>query len=186
MTTPRIAPLEPPFEPDAAESLRQWMPRNSPVPPLALFRTMHRNPKLAAAMHPFGRFNLRDSSIAPRDREIVIHRTCALCHCEYEWGVHVASFAERVGFSAAEIEATVTGAAVWDDREQLLVSLTDALHRTAAVPDELWAGLREHWSENQLLELVALVGWYHVISFVANSAQVKLEDWAPRFPGRQL
>ena len=134
------------------------MPRNSPVPPLALFRTMHRNPKLAAAMHPFGRFNLRDSSIAPRDREIVIHRTCALCHCEYEWGVHVASFAERVGFSAAEIEATVTGAAVWDDREQLLVSLTDALHRTAAVPDVLWAGLREHWSENQLLELVALVG----------------------------
>lgn len=186
MISPRIVPLDPPFDPEIAESLKQWMPRNSPVPPLALFRTLHRNPKLSAAMHPIGRFNLRDSSIAPRDREIVIHRTCALCHCEYEWGVHVASFAERVGFSAAEIDATVTGAAAWSGREQLLISLTDALHQTADVPDELWAGLNAHWSQNQLLELVALVGCYHVISFVANAARVPLEDWAPRFPVRQL
>ncbi len=47
-----------------------------------------------------GHFLGRGSTLAIRDREIVIDRTCARCGNEYEWGVHVAAFAEAAGLSA--------------------------------------------------------------------------------------
>jgi hypothetical protein len=38
--------------------------------------------------------------VSRRHREIVIDRTCARCGCAYEWGVHVALFAQRVALTA--------------------------------------------------------------------------------------
>src|SRR4051812_29406070 len=35
-----------------------------------------------------------------REREIVIDRTCALNGCEYEWGVHVATFSDAAHLTA--------------------------------------------------------------------------------------
>ena len=43
-------------------------------------------------------------------------------------------------------------------------------------------GLRKHWSDEQLVELVVLAGFYHTISFVVNGLGVELEPGAPRFP----
>jgi 4-carboxymuconolactone decarboxylase len=185
----RIRPLEPPFEPETQAALAQWMPKNAAVPPLALFRTLLHDRNLAAAMNEMGRFNLRYdpqrySAIEPRDREIVIDRVCARCACEYEWGVHVASYAQKVGLNADQIKATVRGAGddpAWSDRERLLIRLVDELHDTAHVSDALWAGLCEHWTESQCLQLLVLVGWYHVISYLANATGVPLESWAARF-----
>ena len=189
---PRIPPLEPPYTPEVEANLARRMPANSPVPPLALFRVFARHPGLAAAMEPLGAFNLNRKlmttgggpQLAPRDREIVIDRVCALCRCEYEWGVHVASYAKRVGLSETQVEATLTpGAdhAVWDGRDRLLVQLVDVLHERADVPDALWDALATEWSEAQLLELLVLAGFYHVICYVANAARVPLEPWAARF-----
>ena len=41
--------------------------------------------------------------------------------------------------------------------------------------------LAQALSEEQLLDLLMLAGWYHAISFTANGARVGLEDGAPRF-----
>src|SRR5207302_6072455 len=89
--SPRIAPLSPPYEPDVATALAKWMPPGSALEPLKLFRTLYQNPQLSSRMRPLGAGILgAQSSIDPREREIVIDRTCARCRCEYEWGVHVA------------------------------------------------------------------------------------------------
>ena len=37
------------------------------------------------------------------------------------------------------------------------------------------------FSQEQLLDLMMLAGWYHAISFTANGARVACEDGAPRF-----
>jgi alkylhydroperoxidase family enzyme len=42
-------------------------------------------------------------------REIVIDRVRARCGCEYEWGVHVAYFAARVGLTAEQIASIAVG-----------------------------------------------------------------------------
>ncbi|MEW6271291.1 MAG: carboxymuconolactone decarboxylase family protein [Thermodesulfobacteriota bacterium] len=185
MEAPRIAPLEPPYTPEARAELERWMPPGSGVAPLALFRTLATDAALAQAMWPLGSFLLsRRCSLSRREREIVIDRVCARCGCEYEWGVHVAAFAGAADLDEAEVAATVAPgvAGVWEEREALLVRLVDELHDSGRVGDELWHALAAHYDARQLLELLALCGWYHLISFVANGARVALEPWARRFP----
>ncbi len=136
-------------------------------------------------MLPLGAGILGKGSISPVEREIVINRTCARCGCEYEWGVHVASFGVSLHIPPEKLKATANGAAadaVWSERETLLIRLVDELHDTSKVSDDLWSQLSQQWDASQLIELCIIVGFYHLISFVTNAAQVEHETWAARFP----
>jgi len=186
MAPPRIAPLDPPYDAEIAASLSKWVPPGSQVEPLKLFRTLVRNPEISSRLRALGAGILGPgSSIAPREREILIDRTAALCGCEYEWGVHVTAFGKAVGLTLEALRATASGAPadpVFAERDGLLMRLADELHQTAHVSDGLWSELAANWDVPQLLELLIIAGMYHTIAYVANGAQVALEEWAARFP----
>jgi alkylhydroperoxidase family enzyme len=186
MDSPRIPPLEPPFDDAVAAELARWMPKGSPIPPLALFRTLTQHLPLAQAMLPLGKYLLgRSATLGMRERELVIQRVCARLGCEYEWGVHATVFAVAAGIDQKTMKATVLGRPddkTWHGTDALLVRLVDELHYGACVSDALWRELAAHFTEPQLLELLVLAGWYHVIAFVATGAGVAREEWAARFP----
>jgi alkylhydroperoxidase family enzyme len=179
----RIAPLRPPYEPDVEQQLRQMMPAG--IEPIALFRTFAKNFEMTRAMHPWGRYTLgRSSALTRRDREIVIDRTCARTGCEYEWGVHVAYFAESAGLTDAQVASLTHGQPTdgcWDARDRLLLATVDALHDTSDLPDELWTELSGTFDEAQLLDLIVLTGWYHAISYLARGLRLPLEPGRPTF-----
>ncbi len=180
----RIAPLSPPYEAETARRLESMMPTG--VPPILLFRTFAKNLPMTEAMGPWGGYELsRNLSLSLRDREIVIDRACARCHCEYEWGVHVAFFADRAQLSPSQISSLTHGDQTdpcWtDDRDRLIIEAVDALHDHADIDDLLWSRLSGHLSDAEALDLFMLAGWYHAISYTANAARVPLEDGAPRF-----
>jgi len=102
MNGPRIAPVEPPYSEAVAAALDRVMPEG--VPPPTLFRTLAVNERVFLRVMA-GRL-LDRGSISLREREIVIDRTCARCGSEYEWGVHMAFFAERVGLTPEQAAAT--------------------------------------------------------------------------------
>jgi len=182
---PRIAPIEPPYSPDVEEMLRKWMPPDAGIEPLRLFRTLVVHGSLAARMRPLGAGILGHGLLEPRDRELMIHRTCARCGAEYEWGVHAAFFGKAVGFSDLQLAATVTGPAddpVWSERERAVIRLADELHDAADVSDATYGELERYFTAEQILELVVTAGWYHTISFVIGAARVAPEPWAARFP----
>jgi alkylhydroperoxidase family enzyme len=188
--TARVLPLDPPYAPDVDASLRRMMPEGSPIPPLALFRTLARHRPLSDAMHALGSYVLgkkadRALALPSRIRELVILRVTARCGCEYEWGVHATAFGARVGLSAEQIAATVTGdgtSGCFSGEDAAIVAAIDELHDRGRVSDATWARCGKHLGPEQLLELLTVAGWYHAISFVANGAQVELEPWAARFP----
>lgn len=180
----RIEPALPPFSPEVAQRLEAMMPPG--VAPIGLFRTFVRNLSMATAMGPWGGYELsKRLSISMRDREIMIDRTCARCRCEYEWGIHIAFFAERVDLTPEQIISITHGGPsdpCWpEERDRLLIELADSLHDRADLADDLWFRLRPHFEEEQLLDLFMLAGWYHAISFTANGARVEPEPGAPRF-----
>ncbi|MDQ6810532.1 MAG: carboxymuconolactone decarboxylase family protein [Actinomycetota bacterium] len=165
--------------------LDKWMGSAGQVEPLRLFRTLAVHNDLASRMRPLGAGLLGHGLLAPRDREIMIHRTCARTGAEYEWGVHVIAYGRPLGLSSAQLAATVHGDAgdpAFCERERLLIRLADELHDTCSVSEELWAALAERFSDGELLELLVLAGQYRIISYVVNGARVELEPWAPRFP----
>jgi alkylhydroperoxidase family enzyme len=178
---PRIAPAEPPYEPEIAAALERIMPPG--VPPLVLFRAMARSPRVFTRMFAGGLLDKGPLSL--RQREIVIDRTTARLGCEYEWGVHIALFADRVGFTPEHVAATVASdgdAACWIPDEQALITVVDNLVDDRTIGDKTWAALAEHFDETQILEVIALVGYYHTISFLCRGLDLPLEDYAARFP----
>ncbi|MGB5758551.1 MAG: hypothetical protein WBM50_16675 [Acidimicrobiales bacterium] len=180
----RIQPVNPPYDERTGQQLAAMMPPG--VDPILLFRTFAKNLPMAAAMGPWGSYELsRKLSLTMRDREILIDRTCARCRCEYEWGVHVVFFAERVELSRDQIASITHGNAndpCWtNERDRLLMQAADALHDAATIDDELHDRLAFEFGEHELLDIYMLCGWYHAISYTANAAGVDLEDGAPTF-----
>ncbi len=180
----RIRPLTPPYQPDTELTLRKWMPPGSAVEPLKLFRTLAVHDELMSRMRPLGAGLLGHGRIEPREREIVIHRTCARAGAEYEWGVHVVVYGRPLGLTAEQITATVHGGAddpAWSPGDALLVALADELHDTCAVSGRLWDQLAGRYGDDQLVELIVLAGWYRLLCVVINAAGVEREAWAPGF-----
>lgn len=177
----RIAPLEPPYEPEVQKLFDRVMPEG--MDPLLLFRTLATNSRIFPR---FMRTGVLDRGpVTIRDRETVIHRTTANCNSEYEWGVHVTAFARPLGFSEDWIRATKLAPPddpLWTPKESVLVRLCDDLHENGRVSDELWADLKQHLDDSQILELIYTVGMYHMVSFLTNGLGLPLEATGARFP----
>ncbi len=176
----RIAPATVPFDEDVAQLVEHAMKGR---PPLHLFATLARDPRLCKKFF-FGGL-LDKGNLTVRQREIVIDRTTALCRAEYEWGVHVAVFAEQAELSAEQIRSTAIGTAddaCWSKQDSLLIRLCDALHRDSDINDALWHELRENFTENAIIELLMLAGFYHTVSYLTNSLRMPLESVGARFP----
>jgi alkylhydroperoxidase family enzyme len=179
--TARIAPAAPPWSDAIARTLTPLTPPGTE--PLALFRTLARDERL------FGRFMggglLDRGQLTLAEREIVIHRICALNRAEYEWGVHAAIFAKAAGLTDERLAATVHGDAdspCWTPKEALLVRFSDAVNARADIDDDLWTALGEHFSEVARLELMLLAGFYRTVSLLVNGLRLPMEPGSVPFP----
>lgn len=183
-TTQRIPPLEPPYDDETARTLSRLMPPG--MQPIRIFRTLARNHAILEKMlRGLGTYLLNYGTVEPLEREITIARATARCGAEYEWGVHIAFFGRGLGLTEEQIASTVHGSpsdACWTERQSLLVRLVDELHETATVSDALWGSLEAGWTPAQIIELIAIAGQYHVVSFLVNALRIALEEGAPRFP----
>jgi len=176
----RIAPLESPYAPDIKEQFDRIM---RGAPPLMLFRVMAGNPR---AWEKFRAGSLLDRGpLSLREREIAIDRTCALTGCEYEWGVHVATFADAAHLSDEQVRATVLGAAdapCWSTAEQAMIAAVDALHARATLSETEFKALSAHYDDAKIFEVILLCGFYRTVSYLANGLALPLEEKAARFP----
>jgi alkylhydroperoxidase family enzyme len=177
----RINPAQPPFGPKVEEALARLMPPG--IQPLVLFTTLARDERLfqrfmAGGLLDKGRLTLRQ-------REFVINRTTALCGSAYEFGVHVALFSEKAGFTPEQIAALAgapADASCWSQDDRLLLSFCESLHRSCDIDDALWAALRLAFSEEALLELLMLAGFYRTVAYLTNALRLPPEPFAAPFP----
>lgn len=177
----RIEPVEAPYSSQVQASFDVVMPKG--MPPLNIFRTMAHNPRVLSRMVQGGL--LDRGSVTVAERELVILRSCARCGAEYEWGVHVAGFGAQAGFTEAQIADTCSieiESSLWTAPQRLLLAMVDELHSQQSISAGVWTSLSEHYSNEQLIELVMLAGLYHAVSFVVNAFQVEQESFTPQFP----
>lgn len=176
---PRITPLEPPYAADVQASFDAIM---QGAPPLTLFRTLATSER---AWRKFRAGSLLDRGpLSLRERELVIDRTCALAGNEYEWGVHIATFAAAARLTPEEVAATAgagSAAPLWTEAERALQQAAEALHARAALSDDEFAALRAHYDEDQVLEVLLLCGFYRMVSYVVGGLALPLEPGAARF-----
>ena len=131
------------------------------------------------ALEDYFRF---DSSLSDADRELV---TLVVGHemgARFGWAIHVPA-ALKAGLSAEAIEALLTDGPLvsLSPRELLLVEIARTLVRTRTLPDELFARAEAELSRRELVEAVALVGYYCLVGFVLNAFAVPPPDDGPTF-----
>jgi alkylhydroperoxidase family enzyme len=174
-----LKPLEAPFPPEVRQALAAYPQQDGYI--LSLFRTFANSVRFLSKCVP----NLLDrgSPLDLRTREIVILRTTAKRNCEYEWGVHVAIFARPARFTEAQVKATRIGCPdCWPEEERRLIEAIDQLCASGFLDEDLLGQFQRDWNNEQQLEILALIGTYSTISYVANVAQLAREPFSPAFP----
>ncbi|MFM8303227.1 MAG: carboxymuconolactone decarboxylase family protein [Actinomycetota bacterium] len=156
------------------------------APPMpAVLGTLMRHPGLARRWLPYNDVLLRQGTLDPRHRELVIMRVAWRCASEYEWLQHV-RLARRLDVTDAEIDA-IAGVSThdWPQLEADLLAAADQLLDDYRVADATWSRLAEHLDQRQMVELVFVVGTYTCLAMAFESFGVNLDpdlvdDPAPR------
>ncbi len=179
--TNRLSPLSEPYPADVAAILAAYPHQDGYV--LSLFRTFANSLRFLKKGVP----NLldRESPLPLRIREIVILRVTANKNCEYEWGVHVSIFSAAAKLSQLQVAATSSAdvnPSIWSPEEARLLAAIDSLCRDGRIDADVLGKFESDWTKEQQLEIFALIGSYHTISFVANAANLPNEPFGARFP----
>ena len=117
-----------------------------------------------------------DAKLPYRERQIAVLRTAWVWQAPFEWGEHV-KHAYHGGLTADDIARVVAGpdAPGWTPLERAVLQTVDELRADAMVGDETWAVLAQHFDENQLFELLVLIGQFTNIAFFQNALRLRLE-----------
>lgn len=100
-------------------------------------------------------------------RELIVLRVAVLNGAAFEWTAHE-PIARRAGLGEDQLAALRTPDAgrsqVWSPVQAAVLAFTDASTTAVAVPDPVFAALREHLDDRGVIEVVATVGGYAMVS----------------------
>lgn len=178
---PRLEPVEDPT-PEQAELLAPYR-TFSGGEPFNIFRTLARHPKLFKRAMVLATGLLVKGDLPPRVREVAILRVAWRTGSAYEWGQHVRIGLDS-GLDVAEITALATEAAeaTWSAADRLAIAVTDELSADDDLTDATWDAALAQWGEQDLMELIFLVGNYRMLAGFLNAARVELDDGLEGFP----
>ena len=176
---PRIPPVSlEDADPDTRRLLERLSKlRGDDAAVLNVFGTIANHPLLLREWLKFATYALTKSSLDPRTRELAVLRVGWRCDAPYEWGQHVV-VGRAVGLTDDDVARVAAGADApgWTPAEAAALRATDELHDGATISDRTWAALAEHFTNEQILDLVFLVGNYHLVSFALNACRVQRDD----------
>ncbi len=189
-TPPRIPPLPAEeWSEEVAAILEADLGDRSPLGAaklrdLNLFTTAARLPRPFKPWLLLGRALVINGTLPFADRELAILRVAILTRSAYEWGQHV-RIAIDGGMPRAAIDRVAAGPGDpgWQDRERLLLRAVDELRDEGRIGGPTWLGLAGHLDEKQLIELPMLVGYYTMVAYLLNSAEVVPEAGSEPLPG---
>jgi len=171
---PRIPPLDP--KEWTPEQRKRFDPNGTGQRAANVFVTFVRNPPGDRLRGGVTGHILNSTTLAVRQRELLLMRIGVLCRSEYEWAAH-SRLGRRAGMTDADVDRIVAGpdSAGGDPIEIAMLRATDELYRDDVISESTWATLARTLNTKQLLDLLVAVGGYRGVSMAINSAGVQLD-----------
>ncbi|MCH8113400.1 MAG: carboxymuconolactone decarboxylase family protein [Proteobacteria bacterium] len=147
---------------------------------LNIFKVMGHAPELMSPFSDFIMEILQDGKVDWVTKELLILKSTRLNECRYCVVQHE-TLSGRLGISNEKI-ADLSGdryktSPHFSDAEKAILELTDQIWKDAnRVSDELWGRVRQHYDEGQIVEIVATITTYIMISKFGDALGVELED----------
>lgn len=141
------------------------------------FNAWLRSPELANHGQQLGAYCRYGSSLPPNLSELAIILTGKHWTSQYEFHAH-ARLALAAGVPEAAVEAIRTGGMpkFEDDREQLVYDFVTEYLRTHRVSGAMYQRALDLIGERGILDVVAIVGYYGLVSMTLNVFEVDLPD----------
>jgi 4-carboxymuconolactone decarboxylase len=137
------------------------------------FNAWLRSPELADRLQKVGEYIRFNTSLDKRVNEMAIIMTAHAWGSQYEWYAH-APLAIKAGLDpsvVADIGAGRKPEKMKDD-EAIVWEFTTQLRRDHSVDDAIYAKAVEKFGEQGVMDLVAVNGYYDVVSMTLNVARV--------------
>ena len=140
-----------------------------------VLRVLGRHPRLKEVAQPLGAFLLVEGELAPRLRELAILRVALRTGAAYMWTNHVID-ALGLGLRRAEILALSDADAEWPAAEAAILRATDDLCTGDVITDPAWDELRAIADDQQIIELIFVVGFYRLMAGFLRSVGISVPD----------
>ena len=144
--------------------------------PLNVHSLMANHPKLLNAWWDFRNYAVRGGALGQRDCELVILRVAVHMRSWYEWASHV-DRGLAAGLSIEEIERVrqAPDSPEWDERDSSLLTAIDDLLTERAIHSDTLARLSQHFSDHQIMDVVAIHGIYITLGCMTNTWGLALD-----------
>ncbi|HLJ00019.1 MAG TPA: carboxymuconolactone decarboxylase family protein [Bradyrhizobium sp.] len=138
------------------------------------FNAWLRSPELADRLQKVGEYVRFNTSLDKRINEMAILMTAQAWGAQYEWYAH-APLAQKAGLDPAVISAIGAGKKPdkMKDDEAIVWEFTTQLRRDHSIDDATYARALEKFGEQGIVDLIAVNGYYDVVSMTLNVAHVK-------------
>lgn len=110
-------------------------------------------------------------------RELVIMRVAVLNGAPYEADQHAPiALAEGITQSQLDVLDDWKNSQAFNSLERAVLAYTDAMTRQVQVPPEVFAEVRSHMDERQMVELTATIAAYNMVSRFLEALQIHSDD----------
>lgn len=149
-------------------------------------RLWGRSPKVFAALALlYGALDRRSSPIAPALRTLVTIRVSQINHCPFCVDINSATALNR-GLTEEKLAevAAFADSDFFDDRERAALAYAEAMTFTDTQPDDKQIGaLREHFNDDGIIELTALIAFQNLSSKFNAALRVEPQGFCQLPPG---
>jgi len=150
---------------------------------LNAFRVMLHNSRAAGAVADLLRTLMFHNKLSARVRELVILRNGWRTRSEYEFCQHV-----RVSRDLKMSDEEILGVRnpvncrAYSETDRAVIKMADELLDNSEVSAETWSILRKAFSNEELVELLLVAGFWRMIAGYLKTAKVPLDAGVPSWP----
>ena len=142
-----------------------------------IYRLMLHSPAMANAWFELNQAVRYATEIDGQSRELAVIRVAILNDVDYVQRAHGPAYALKEGLTPEQVVAVGNWQAsnLFSDQQRALFAYTDAMTQQIDVPDAVFAELRKHHGERQVVELTMLVGAYNMLTRFLKALKVDAE-----------
>jgi 4-carboxymuconolactone decarboxylase len=143
------------------------------------YNVLLRSPEMGDMAQKFGAYTRFDSSIPHKLNELAILVTARFWDSQYEWSAHH-KYGLEAGLSPALIDAISAGQspAEMQPDEAAVYTFCHELLETRQVSDATFNAVKEKFGERGVVDLIGVMGYYHIVSMALNVDRYPLPNGA--------
>lgn len=183
----RLEPLSPDANPDLQDTFKHFRDLLGYVPNNAL--VLSRKPKIVKGLAQLASAVWDPSNEVDRGLKRLVAYMASRTHGSRYSMAHSAEAAHRSGIPDAKIEAVdeYRTSPLYTEAERVALDFTvGAASQPNTVTDELFERMRKHWTDNQIVEIAAVVAINGFLNRWAETFQLQLEEEPAAFAKKHL